>query len=182
MTTKQMTVALRLGLAFGHEWARVMLGEFWHRQELVTYSCVSWPEDRVVPSVEEIHETTLRARDDHSLSGISHPNFQSGSLVHTTNSGRVNWRIKPDGDAWLSVNRPEQEWIVIVDIPFYDIENHTGTGVSIRVEYPELTFVRHLLAAKEAVGALLGNEGAEIAFSPEIMAQAKPDPVPELTQ
>ena len=182
MNQKMMTAALRLAIEFRHEWPGPLMEKFEMTSGQVPEDLVSWPPDVPLPAVEEIHRITLAARGQDAQAGISHPSFHEGSYVHTTASGRLSWFINADGNVRIEIDRPDHPTILFIEVkvsgnwfvPAAQGQNPRAWeagDVQIYLNEPDQVYARHLSAAKKAIVALIGQEGADTVFSPQLMAQ-----------
>ena len=108
---KQFVAALRLAYAHGHAWAGDLVGEEWTGSGKAFYTegyeyqyhHLRW--DGPIPSEKEI-DAFSSSQPGTWGSAITSPTVEKGSVVHTSYTGRISWRVWASGRVQIAVNRP----------------------------------------------------------------------------
>lgn len=201
LTQEQYESALKLARAFGHEWA----GAAESSGLFVGSGDKFAPTTELIDALVDAHHAA-NPRFEPWQAGISCPETDGSDVVHTTGTGRLRWLVNGNGKVTIYVNRPQQDLILRVFVkPAEPVvkpqlsgwhrpslatdqwAHWEAGGVSIWTEYLDLVRRRHVEVAIEAVAALVGEEGARLAFSElldlfseEAEAEQTPTPAPDL--
>ena len=88
LTDAQFHRAYALAKWHEHEWANII------------------PQDSPLRNTEEIAAIVNKANKDNYIPYIDAPTLENNIVVHTSGTGRVSWRIYPDGTVNIYVSRP----------------------------------------------------------------------------
>ena len=88
LTDAQFHRAYALAKWHEHEWANII------------------PQDSPLRNTEEIAAIVNEANKDNYIPYIDAPTLENNIVVHTSGTGRVSWRIYPDGTVNIYVSRP----------------------------------------------------------------------------
>ena len=88
LTDDQFHRAYALAKWHEHEWANII------------------PQDSPLRNTEEIAAIVNEANKDNYIPYIEAPTLENNVVVHTSGTGRVSWRIHPDGTVNIYISRP----------------------------------------------------------------------------
>jgi len=161
--------AYQLASYYGHLWAttaykmvKEALGDGFEDEHDI-YDYIAEPG----LELEELRKRSEIADEMSPVKGIWEPMLdESGNIVHTTTTGRLEWVIEPDGSVHFSLYRPNdvQPAIVAHCTPLLDLTVHVLSSY---------TYLRHFRALAEALWAIgipmekIEKEMPEILRDPE---------------
>jgi hypothetical protein len=171
--------AIGLARAFGHWWESVITahsnGGFYVNSRYFgteyndpAYPCLQKLAVSQEELIELLEEAAAAANDE--WVGVL-PTWEGDTMVHQTATGRLRWRIRPEGRVDLEVHRPNIGAVLKAEVWASDDAGTPGKLGALGPVGNEYC-VRHVMAAKEALTPLLGRYAATIAVAELVVGAA----------